>query len=93
MISLTGTGTATPYQVALTWSAPTSSSVPVTGYDILRSPSGTSAYQLLNSTLDTQTAYVDTTVQSGVSYDYTVESVGASGVESVPSNTYSVTIP
>jgi len=93
VISLTGTGTATPYQVALTWSAPTSSAVPVTGYDILRSPSGTSAYQLLNSTLDTQTAYVDTTVQSGVSYDYTVESVSASGVESVPSNTFSVTIP
>jgi fibronectin type 3 domain-containing protein len=90
-ISLTGTGTAP--QVELSWNAPSSSTDPVAGYNVYRSTGGSSSYQLLNSSVNTQTAYVDTTVQNGLVYDYIVESVDASGVVSVPSNTVSVTTP
>jgi hypothetical protein len=93
VIPLTGTGVASSYAVDLSWDAPTSSPEPVAGYNVYRSPSGTSAYQLLNSSVDVQTAYVDSTVQTGQSYDYIVESVDASGVESAPTSPIAVTIP
>ncbi len=41
----------------------------------------------------TQTAYTDTTVTDGLTYDYIVESVDAEGITSVPSNTAVVPIP
>jgi fibronectin type 3 domain-containing protein len=47
----------------------------------------------LNSSVDTQTTYVDSRVQSGLSYDYIVESVDGSGNESVPTSPIVVTIP
>jgi hypothetical protein len=92
VIALTGTGTAAAYAVDLSWNAPDSSEDPVAGYNVFRAPSGGSIYQLVNSSVDANTAYVDSTVQNGVSYDYYVESVDASGVESVPSSTFAVTI-
>jgi len=91
VISLSGTGT--PPEVDLSWDAPSGSTDPVAGYNIYRSTGGSSAYQLLNSSIDTQTTYVDSTVQSGLTYDYYVESVDSSGVESAPSNQVNVTIP
>jgi fibronectin type 3 domain-containing protein len=63
------------------------------GYYIYRSIGGSAAYQLLNSTVDAQTTYVDSTVQAGVTYDYIVESVDSSGAESVPSNEVAAVIP
>jgi hypothetical protein len=93
VISLTGTGAATSYQVNLTWDAPTSSTDPVAGYSVFRSPSGASSYTQLNSTATTQTTYTDTNVTNGQTYDYIVESVDATGVQSVPSNTTVVPIP
>jgi Abnormal spindle-like microcephaly-assoc'd, ASPM-SPD-2-Hydin len=92
LVALTGTGTAAAYAVDLSWDAPSSSPDPVASYDIYRAPSGGSVYQLVNSSVDTTTAFVDSTVQNGLSYDYYVESVDASGVESAPSNTFGVTI-
>jgi fibronectin type 3 domain-containing protein len=89
-ISLTGTGVA--HYVDLSWDAPGGSADPVAGYHIYRSTGG-STYQLLNSSLDTQTTYVDSTVQSGQSYDYIVKSVDSSGVESTSSNQAAATIP
>jgi len=65
----------------------------VAGYNIYRSTAGSSAYELLNSSTITETAYVDSSVLSGQIYDYIVESVDASGVASTPSNLASVTIP
>ena len=47
-ITLTGTGETTSYEVNLTWNAPTSSSDPVAGYNVYRSPSGGTSYQELN---------------------------------------------
>jgi len=92
-IGLSGTGVGASYQVELSWNPPSSSAVPAVGYNAYRSQNGNSAYQLLNSRVDTQTAYVDSTVQSGLTYNYIVESVDGSGVESAPSNTFTVTIP
>ncbi len=93
VVSLSGTGEAASYEVQLTWNAPTNSSDPVVGYEIYRANSGNSSYQLLNSAVDVLTAYTDSTVVSGASYTYYVESVDASGNASAPSNTYTVNIP
>jgi hypothetical protein len=93
VIPLSGTGETASYAVSLSWDAPASSSDPVAGYNIYRSLSGSSAYELLNSSVDTATTYVDNTVQAGLTYDYIVESVDASGVESAPSNMIVVSIP
>jgi hypothetical protein len=79
--------------VELSWNAPESSAVPVVGYNVYRSTSGSSAYQLLNSTIDAETTYVDSTVQAGQTYDYIVESIDNSGVASPPTSPISVTIP
>ena len=91
VISLSGTGT--PPEVALSWDAPSSSTDPIAGYNIYRSTGGSSAYQLLNSSVDPETTYVDSTVQSGLMYNYYVESVDSTGKQSAPSNQVSVTIP
>jgi hypothetical protein len=93
VVSLSGTGQAVSYEVNLSWDAPSSSSDPVAGYNVYRSPSGAGKYAQLNSTAVTQTSYADTTVQDGQNYDYIVESVDASGVTSLPSNTATVAIP
>jgi hypothetical protein len=92
-ITLTGTGVSPSFAVDLSWDAPSSSTDPVTGYDIYRSLNGTSTYQLINSSVDTQTTFTDTAVQAGQTYDYVVESVDSSGNESVPSGSFAVTIP
>ncbi|HEX8713103.1 MAG TPA: choice-of-anchor D domain-containing protein, partial [Terracidiphilus sp.] len=92
-ISLSGTGQTTSYQVDLAWSAPTNSADPVAGYHIYRTTSGSSSYQLLNTSVDASTTYIDTTVQNGTSYSYYVKSVDSSGTESLPSNIFSVNIP
>jgi hypothetical protein len=91
VIGLSATGTAP--EVDLSWDAPSSSADPIAGYNVYRTLSGSSTYELLNSSVDTETAYVDNTVQSGLTYDYIVESVDDSGTESVPSNMISMTIP
>jgi len=92
-IPLTGTGTAASYAVDLSWSAPESSTDPVAGYNVYRANSGSSTYQLLNSPVDTETTFTDSTVEIGQSYDYIVESVDSSGVESAPTSPIAVTIP
>jgi hypothetical protein len=91
-IGLSGTATFA-HKVALTWIAPSSSPDPVVGYNVYRSPSGGSSYQLLNAGVNLSTTYTDSTVQDGQAYDYMVTSVDNSGVESTPSNTYTATIP
>jgi len=94
MIALSGTGeTTASYEVDLSWNAPTSSTDPVAGYDVYRTVSGSSSYQLLNSSVDDITSYADTTAQTGTAYTYYVVSVDASGNQSAPSNLFSATVP
>ncbi|MGA7241995.1 MAG: choice-of-anchor D domain-containing protein [Terracidiphilus sp.] len=89
-VGLSGTGN--PHQVDLSWQPPSGSSVAITGYNVYRAPGGTSSFAVVNS-MDTQTAYTDSSVQSGLSYNYYVTSVDSAGVESAPSNTTTVAIP
>jgi hypothetical protein len=93
VVSLTGTGQSIAYDVNLSWNAPVSSTDPVAGYNVFRSPTGTTAYQQLNTSIVTVTNYVDGNVQNGTTYEYIVESVDASGGSSVPSNTFTAAIP
>jgi fibronectin type 3 domain-containing protein len=90
-VSLSGTGTS--HVVDLTWNAPSSSSDPVAGYNVYRAPTGTTSFQRVNSSKVAQTAYTDSTVTSGQTYEYMVKSVDSAGVESGPSNTSSVSVP
>jgi hypothetical protein len=55
VISLSGTGETVAHEVDLSWQAPSSSPVPIVGYNIYRLTGGSSTYQLLNSSVDTQT--------------------------------------
>jgi fibronectin type 3 domain-containing protein len=95
VLQLQGTTSSQPStasEVQLNWDAPNASSDPIAGYHVYRTTGSSSNYSML-STLDTQTTYTDTTVQSGATYDYIVKSVDTNGVESGPSNPVSVTIP
>jgi hypothetical protein len=97
-VSLSGTGvtggTGGAYQVEVTWEPPASSSDAVAGYNIYRTLSGNSNYQLMGSVNSGDLSYQDSNnIQDGQSYVYIVESVDASGNESVPSNMASVSIP
>jgi hypothetical protein len=90
-INMSGTGVAPV--VDLTWDAPSSSSDPVAGYQVYRAASGNSTYTLLNTSVITATSFTDSSVQTGQTYDYVVESVDSAGIESTPSNMASVAMP
>jgi hypothetical protein len=91
VIGLTGMGEA--HTVELSWDAPSSSSDAIVGYNVYRAPGGSTAFQLLNSVASSETTLLDSSVQSGQTYEYIVESVDGSGGQSEPSNLISVTIP
>ncbi len=90
-ILVSGTGVAQAFGVNLIWDAP-SGSGSIAGYNIYRATKGSPSYLLLNTSVDASTSYEDKTVQTGASYDYTVESVGTDGAQSAPSNVFSVTV-
>ena len=96
MVGISGTGVSaggsSSHQVTLSWDAPSSSSDPVVGYDIYRATSG-ATYELLNSSTDAQTTYIDTNVQANATYVYYVTSVDSSGVQSSSSNLVTASIP
>jgi hypothetical protein len=92
VVALSGTGTAVTHEVDLSWAAPVNSPDPVAGYNIYRATGGGSL-MLINASRNVAVVYVDSTVASGTNYSYVVKSVDSSGVESVPSNQISVTIP
>jgi hypothetical protein len=88
-IPLSGTGVS--HQVNLSWNAPNDSSV--VAFNIYRTASGSTSFQRVNGSVETDTAYSDTSVQSGGKYSYMVKSVDSSGKESGPSNSISVAVP
>jgi len=91
VIGLSGSGIS--HQVNLAWNAPISSTDVIAGYNIYRTLSGGTTYQLINSSPVSAMNYTDGSVQSGSNYGYIVTSVDSSGVESNPSDTIGVAIP
>lgn len=79
--------------VLLNWQAPANSSDPAVGYNVYRTDSGKSDWVKINRDLVPSPTYRDETVKRGRSYSYSVRSVDAKGVESAPSQPWSVTIP
>ena len=95
-VALSGTGTAAEpsspsHTVLITWIA--SSSPSVAGYYVERGTISGGPYEILNSSKDTETSYVDSTIQNGKEYFYVVVAVNNGGHESKPSEQVSVTIP
>lgn len=86
---LTGIGVVAQYSVQLSWNASTSS---VAGYNVYR---GTVAgrYSKINTALDPNTAYTDSTAVSGTTYYYAATAVSSSGQESSYSAPLKVVIP
>lgn len=79
--ALSGTGTATQYNVNLYWNA----SSDVAGYNVYRSAAANGSYAKINASLDANTAYTDSTVAAGQTYYYAATSVSSSGTESARS--------
>lgn len=90
-VALSGSGTSpTQHSVTLNWQASAST---VSGYHIYRSATTGGPYSILNSTLDSNLSYNDSTVQSGTTYYYVVTGVDSTGVESGYSNQVTVVVP
>lgn len=87
--SLTGTGVTAQHTVNLSWDASTSS---VAGYNVYRGASA-GAYTKINSAMDANTAYADSTVLSGTTYYYAATAVNSSGQESAYSAPIKVSVP
>jgi hypothetical protein len=76
--------------VDLSWKASTSSNI--TGYNVYRSPNG-STWNKINISLVGSTLYDDATVANGSSYYYAVTAVDLEGVESNKSGIVKAVIP
>ncbi len=81
VIPLTGTGTVPHYSVNLSWNA----SSDATGYNVYRSATANGTYSKINSSLESDTAFSDSTVVSGQTYYYAATSVNSKGQESARS--------
>jgi fibronectin type 3 domain-containing protein len=87
---MTGTGAAaTQHTVDLSWSA----SSGAVGYNVYRGAVSGGPYTMINSALDSTTAYTDNTVVSGQTYYYVATAVDASSNESGYSNQATAVIP
>jgi fibronectin type 3 domain-containing protein len=76
--------------VSLNWNASTSQNI--AGYNMYRSPDGTT-WQKINVSLIASTLYSDSTVANGSTYYYATTAVDISGNESAKSNVATVTVP
>jgi ASPM-SPD-2-Hydin domain-containing protein/centrosomal CEP192-like protein len=80
--TLAGVGTVTSYSVSLLWN----STPDVAGYNVYRGTSASGSYTKLNSALDANTAYTDSSVAAGNTYYYAATSVNEEGLESALSS-------
>ncbi len=88
--ALSGTGTPAPqHSVALSWSPSTSS---VVGYNVYRGTTTGGPYSKITS-MNADTTFVDSSVQSGQTYFYVTTAVDGSGRESAKSNQTQAVIP
>ena len=76
--------------VDVNWNASTSTDV--AGYNLYRSPDGTS-WKKLNAGLIASTLYTDSTVANGSTYYYAATAVGTDGKESRKTGAVKVTVP
>jgi hypothetical protein len=83
VIPLTGTGTSPQpqYSVNLFWN----SASDVAGYNVYRSTAANGTYAKINPTLNSNTAFTDSSVVSGQTYYYAATSVSSGGMESTRS--------
>jgi large repetitive protein len=79
----------TQHTVDLTWD-PSEGAI---GYNIYRGTASGGPYAMLNSSLDSSTAYTDSTVTSGQTYYYVATSVNANSQESGYSTPVQAVIP
>lgn len=80
----------TAHSVTLNWSASSTAGV---SYNVYRSSASGGPYTRLNAAPVAQTAYTDSTVQSGSTYYYVTTAINSGGVESAYSNQVTVAIP
>ncbi|HSM86585.1 MAG TPA: choice-of-anchor D domain-containing protein [Candidatus Limnocylindrales bacterium] len=92
-VPLSGTGvTPVAHSVDISWTASTTS--PLQGYNVYRSPVSGGPYAKISPALSSTTLiFTDTSVVSGQKYFYVVTALDTSGVESVASNEVPVTVP
>jgi fibronectin type 3 domain-containing protein len=79
------------HSVNLSWNASTFQKV--IGYNVFRGLQSGGPYNKINSILDPNLAYRDTSVADGTTYYYLTASVNSSAEESVYSNEAQATIP
>lgn len=87
---VTGTGVTPVYTVGLSWTPSTSD---VTGYNVYRGPASTGPFSKINPSLNSTTAYTDSTVAANQTYYYMTTAVNSSNVESSPSTPAEAIIP
>jgi fibronectin type 3 domain-containing protein len=87
---MTGTGTA-PVQhvVDLTWNASNNA----VGYNVYRSTVSGGPYTMINSSLDSATAYADNSVTAGQTYYYVATAVDSNSNESAYSTQTKAVVP
>ncbi|WP_446744408.1 choice-of-anchor D domain-containing protein [Silvibacterium acidisoli] len=90
VVALSGVG---DHEVTLNWTPPSSTPVPVAGYNVYRATGTSTAYARINTSTIVQPTYVDTTVVAGSTYSYVVKSMASAGLESAASNNTNVVIP
>ncbi|MFZ0955739.1 MAG: choice-of-anchor D domain-containing protein [Candidatus Sulfotelmatobacter sp.] len=88
--ALTGTGVTPVYTVGLSWSPSTSE---VTGYNVYRGAASTGPFSKINPSLNSSTAYTDSTVTANQTYYYVTTAVNSSNEESAPSTPAQAIIP
>jgi fibronectin type 3 domain-containing protein len=89
---LTGTGAAPPqHSVDLSWNG--SPTATVVGYNIYRGSQSGGPYTKINSALNANTTYTDSSVQAGQIYYYVTTAVDSVGAESSNSNQIRIPIP
>jgi fibronectin type 3 domain-containing protein len=90
-ITLSGTGVQPiVHSATLNWTASTST---VIGYNVYRGTVSGGPYTKINSSVDGNTTFTDTSVQAGQTYFWVVTAVDSSNVESTHSSEVSATIP
>ncbi len=88
--TLTGTGAAPPqHRVDLSWNGTST----VVGYNVYRGSQSGGPYTKINSALDANTTYTDSSVQAGQTYYYVTTAVDSSGAESSYSNQIQASVP